>query len=289
MGAKVNKIKRPRSFWYILILTILSAGLIFTNAILGMVIPFHVSILIGFILLLLVFVFWDAYQRYGLRTTLLMLGGTYLAAFTAEMLGVNFGLIFGEYYYTERLGIQILGVPLLAGTAWGPITYAAYHLSCRLWPFPDMSKKPFSTRLFVHIFPSFMAALAATAWDLVIDPIAVADGWWIWVGGGRYLPSIKGGIPNSNFIGWIALSFLIQMVYRMMLLPHENHSKTIDGPVILYISLYLTSIGVALTVTREGVVAVIGAFCMGIFIFPILTNKEFLSSIGGSHKIRKNK
>jgi uncharacterized membrane protein len=147
-----------------------------------------------------------------------------------------------------------------------------------------MREKSLFTRLLVHSFPALMAALAATAWDLVIDPIAVSGGWWVWVGGGQYFPSIGGGIPASNFIGWIALSFAIQLFYRMVLLPHETHSTIIDGSNVLYLALFLSSIGVAITELQRGDVAAVGFICMGMFIFPVLTHREFLTSLRAPHK-----
>ena len=36
----------------------------------------------------------------------------------AEILGVNYGLIFGKYDYGDNLGLKLLGVPLLIGLNW---------------------------------------------------------------------------------------------------------------------------------------------------------------------------
>ena len=39
--------------------------------------------------------------------------------------------------------------------------------------------------------------LARTTWDVIMDPIMVAGGNWVWEKGGAYF-----GIPLQNFWGW---------------------------------------------------------------------------------------
>ncbi|MCJ7624324.1 MAG: carotenoid biosynthesis protein [Anaerolineaceae bacterium] len=112
--------KKPNSrgpFIYLVIITTLAVILIISNAMLGLPIPFTVDFLIAFIGALIIFVVWHAILTKGWKRTLVMLSLSYLIAFSAEALGVNFGLIFGKYHYTDVLGIQIFGVPLLAALA----------------------------------------------------------------------------------------------------------------------------------------------------------------------------
>ena len=258
------------SFLFITIITVLAGVLPIINFSMGMIVPFEVSFLIGFILLLLVFVIWDAIQRYSLRTAVYILIFTYLSAYVAEMLGVNFGLIFGEYYYTEYFGIQFLGVPLLAGTAWGPITYAAYHVSEGLLPTPSLKNQSFLNKIWLCLLPAFLAAIATTAWDLSIDAIAVDGGWWVWKNGGIYLSDLSGGIPVSNFIGWLGLSTFIQLVYRLVIIPSDRPKRIAAGPIVLYLSLFLTSFLVVLTTLQRSDIALIGLMSMGPFVLPAL-------------------
>lgn len=42
----------------------------------------------------------------------------FLIGMIAEILGVNFGIIFGEYEYLDNLGIKIFGVPIIIGVQW---------------------------------------------------------------------------------------------------------------------------------------------------------------------------
>ncbi|MCD4752340.1 MAG: carotenoid biosynthesis protein [Anaerolineaceae bacterium] len=282
----MNKIYKS-SFLYITILTLLSIALIFTNFFIGMLIPFDVSFLIGYVMLLLVFVIWDAIQRYSLRTAVYILIFTYLSAFAAEMLGVNFGLIFGEYYYTKHLGVQILGVPLLAGTAWGPITYAAYHVSEGLLPTSSLKNQSLLMKIWLCLLPAFLTAIATTAWDLSIDAIAVDEGWWVWKNGGHYLSDLSGGIPISNFVGWLGLSTFIQLIYRLVIIPSDRPKSIAAGPIVLYLSLFLTSFSVVLTTLQRPDVALIGLMSMGPFALPALRHLFLFFSIKQSAKPRE--
>ena len=282
----MNKIYKS-SFLYITILTVLAVAMPIINFSMGMVIPFKVSFLIGFTVLQLIFVVWDAIQRYSLRTAVYIIIFTYLSAYAAEFLGVNFGLIFGEYYYTEYFGVQILGVPLLAGTAWGPITYAAYHISEGLLPTPSLKNQSFVKQIWLCLLPAFLAAIATTAWDLSIDAIAVDGGWWIWKNGGTYLSDLSGGIPISNFIGWLGLSTFIQLIYRLVIIPSDRPKSVAAGPIVLYLSLFLTSILVVLTTLQRPDIALIGLMSMGPFVLPALRHLFLFFSIKQSTNPRE--
>src|SRR5512143_1334604 len=122
----VDKGRGP--FVCLLIVTVISVLLIILNVLLGMRIPFSVDFLLGYVGAALVFVVWHALLTKGWKRSLLMLGLSFVVAFTAEALGVNFGLVFGHYAYTPVLGISLFGVPLLAALAWEPIVYAAFCL-----------------------------------------------------------------------------------------------------------------------------------------------------------------
>jgi uncharacterized membrane protein len=263
-------------FIYLLVITILSVILIIFNALTGMRIPFKVDFLIGFIAALLVFVVWHAILTKGWKRSLVMFLLSFILAFTAEALGVNFGLIFGHYYYTPILGAQLFGVPFLAALAWEPILYASFTISDLLFPSLVDRTKPLLKRLPAYVWMAIAGALATTAWDTMIDPIAVSQGWWVWQDGGTYLPYINNGVPIQNFIGWLGVAFTIQVVYRIITettpRPRRTLSLSAFGPVTLYASLFLTSIGVAITVMHRSEVALVGLMAMGPFLAISITN-----------------
>ena len=269
-------------FFYILTVTILSAGLIILNALLGMVIPFSVLFLVGFVAACLVFVIIHSILTKGWRTTFLMLSVSFVIAFTAEALGVNFGWIFGNYYYTPKLGPQLFGVPFLAALAWEPILYASYMITeILVLPFSPNHSSSWLNRLISISSSAMIGAIATTAWDLMIDPIAVSQGWWIWSDGGEYIPYLQNGVPIQNYIGWLLVAFTIHFVFRLINYRGAPSSPSsaylsIYGPVTLYSSLFITSFGVTLTVLNRPEIALVGIMAMGPFIILSLVNMRFL-------------
>ena len=264
-----------RPFQYLFFLTVISVVLILLNVALGMRIPFRMEFLLFYVLGLMIFVTWHAVLTKGWRRSLIMFAASFLVAFTAEALGVNFGLVFGKYYYTEILGVQLFGVPLLAALAWEPIVYAAFCISDLVSPLvsglPGVSGLKPSL-----IWPAVIGALATTAWDMMIDPIAVSQGWWVWVEGGPYVPYVANGVPIQNFIGWLVVAFVINLLYRWLTerapQPPRSATLTFYGPVLLYASLFLTSFGVTVTILERPEVALIGLLVMGPFLAITLAN-----------------
>jgi uncharacterized membrane protein len=262
-------------FRYLTVVTVISVILIILNVLLGMRIPFTVDFLLGYVGALLVFVVWHAVLTKGWKFSLIMFGLSFVVAFTAEALGVNFGLVFGHYYYTPKLGVSLFGVPFLAALAWEPIVYAAFCVSDMLST-REASLSPLFKYKTSLIWAAAIGAVATTAWDLMIDPIAVSQGWWVWMGGGPYVPYVANGVPIQNFVGWLGVAFLINLIYRKIAdgieLPDRSAALTFYGPLTLYISLLLTAFGVAITILQRPEVALIGMLAMGPFILIALTN-----------------
>jgi uncharacterized membrane protein len=269
----VDKGKGP--FRYLTVVTLISVLLIVLNVLLGMRIPFTVDFLLGYVGALLVFVVWHAILTKGWKRSLIIFGLSFIVAFTAEALGVNFGLVFGHYYYTTLLGVSLFGVPFLAALAWEPIVYAAFCISDILST-RDGSPSPLYKHKTSPIWAAVIGALATTAWDLMIDPIAVSQGWWVWVDGGPYVPYVANGVPIQNFVGWLGVAFVINLIYRKiadgMELRTRSAALTFYGPLTLYISLLLTAFGVTITILQRPEVALIGMLAMGPFVVIALTN-----------------
>jgi len=263
-------------FFYLAAVTVISVFLIILNVLLGMKIPFSVDFLIGYVGLLLIFTVWHAVLTKGWRRSLFMFLLSFLVAFTAEALGVNFGLIFGRYYYTQALGVQVFGVPILAALAWEPIVYAAFSITDILAPLLVDHTDSWLKRFPAYVWMAIVGALATTAWDMMIDPVAVSQRWWVWQDGGAYMPYLSNGVPIQNFIGWLGVAFVINLIYRLIAdaIPSPRHSLNLSiyGPIMLYASLFLTSAGVTITILRRPEVALIGLLAMGPFIAIVLTN-----------------
>lgn len=114
-----------------------------------------------------------------------------LAAFTygVELAGVYTGVPYGEFEYLIDLGPMLLGeVPLALPAFYFPILLNGYLLVTLL----SGGRLGAATRL--------LAVLAVViGMDLVLDPGAVALGFWGWSSPGAYY-----GVPARNYAGWVA-------------------------------------------------------------------------------------
>ncbi len=117
----------------------------------------------------------------------------FTVTFTAEVVGIHTGLIFGSYNYGEVLGIQLFGVPLIIGVNWVLIILGAILLANKI-----------SERLLIS---ALLTGMLAFAFDYILEPSAVNLGYWRWE---------NGIIPVRNYISWFLLSFLSGLLFNMM-------------------------------------------------------------------------
>ena len=166
-----------------------------------------------------------------------------------ERLGSTTGFPFGEYTYTDALGPDLGGVPVVVALAWAMMGYpthvAASTLIWRRWLVP------------------FVTAWSLMAWDLFLDPMMVDLDAWRWTTTTPDLPGIE-GIPLTNYAGWFAVGFIIGIV--MLLLPTDR--SPIGQPATLYLWVYFSSVvGAAFFFERTGS-AIAGGVAMGIVALP---------------------
>lgn len=120
-----------------------------------------------------------------------------LTAYTygIEVVGVLTGFPYGEFSYGVSLGPMVGGVPVALPVFFIPLVVNAYLL-CVLLLGESASSR--AVRLAV-VVPTVVAM------DVVLDPGAVALGFWTFAEGGFY------GVPLSNYAGW-ALSAVVAVV-----------------------------------------------------------------------------
>jgi putative membrane protein len=68
-----------------------------------------------------------------------------------------------------------------------------------------------------------VGAVALTAWDVMLDPQMVGEGYWVWEGGGPWRD-----VPLSNYAGWLVSSAGV-MVLLELLLPSPGRSRLLLG------------------------------------------------------------
>ena len=134
-------------------------------------------------------------------------------AYAIELVGVHTGFPYGEFRYGVELGLTIAGVPLGLPIFFLPLVMNAYLL-CLLLLGERAERR--AVRL---------ATVVATvlAMDVVLDPGAVALGFWIYPGGGAFY-----GVPLSNYAGWM-LSATVAVVVLDAAFPRVELRRRLDG------------------------------------------------------------
>jgi putative membrane protein len=123
----------------------------------------------------------------------------YISGFVIESIGVNTGLIFGEYVYGETLGYQTFETPLIIGMNWLFLVYVSSSLTERI-----NSGKFIST-----LFPPVLMVV----YDLVLEQVAPDLGMWNWN---------NEVIPLQNYIAWFVVALLFVSVFRLFNVKTSN-------------------------------------------------------------------
>ncbi len=139
--------------------------------------PYH--LLLMFVLLVLSYrEQWQQYATWWIPA--------FALGFMAEWAGVHKGWLFGSYMYTNVLGLQLEGIPLLIGCNWVVVMTGAISLALLL-----------KRNVWVT---AALAATIATLYDWVLEPVAIQLGYWQWQ---------DGIVPLYNYASWWAVSYLL--------------------------------------------------------------------------------
>ena len=106
--------------------------------------------------------------------------------FVIEIIGVNTGLIFGEYSYGHTLGFKIWGTPPMIGINWLVMMYCSTIFS------QSILKNN-------KLLTSLLVATLMTLFDIIVEPVAIRLDMWSWAGA---FP------PIQNYLAWFVISFL---------------------------------------------------------------------------------
>lgn len=150
--------------------------------------------------LVLSYLFLVAYHRSSMNAkAILAFCIIAVLGFFVETAGVFTGHIFGSYEYGKTLGLSLFSVPLLIGTNWAMLAYAAHLMMERLKGTP--------------VWKVLLGALMMTAYDFLMEPVAVALDMWQWK---------DGIIPLQNYIAWFVLSVIMLAMLQAMKLKYRN-------------------------------------------------------------------
>jgi len=165
------------------------------------------------LLLMLALVVWTQEEAASSFFSFLLLCA--LVGIITEMIGVNTSLLFGTYQYGTVLGPSWKGVPFLIGVNWFLVVWSGaqtmlllhQHLAGTTAWSPALAKKWLAWSLVVD------AALLVTAFDWLLEPVAVRLGYWSWE---------NGEIPFYNYVCWFGISCLLLLVFRQLKFQRVN-------------------------------------------------------------------
>jgi bisanhydrobacterioruberin hydratase len=111
--------------------------------------------------------------------------------FSAEVVGVATGKVFGEYQYGKTLGLKYLAVPLIIGINWASLVYSSSSL---------VSKFKIGI-----LAKSLIAAALMTGLDYLMEPIAIKYDFWHWK---------NDTIPLQNYLAWFLIAFALLLFFH---------------------------------------------------------------------------
>ena len=137
----------------------------------------------------------------------------FLIGMITESLGVNYGLIFGDYEYGNNLGFKLFGVPYLIGVNWIILTAISANIAS------------FLTKNRSVVLTIITGTLLMLAMDFVMEPIAPKLDMW------RFKNLI---VPSSNYVGWLFVGLFTQTLYNLYF-----REKEIIVSTNLYLAFFL--------------------------------------------------
>jgi len=152
--------------------------------------PFHIC--------LATFLLYMSHPDKGLPFNVFTMS-TIIIGWAIECIGTNSGLIFGDYQYETGMGILLLGTPIIIGVNWLLMVLCIAPLFHQL-----------KTHSLAKIL---LSAITITAFDYIIEPVAIHLQYWSWDGN---------IIPFQNFIGWFFTSLIFVSLYYYMPFKKSN-------------------------------------------------------------------
>jgi uncharacterized membrane protein len=137
------------------------------------------------------------------------------AGFAVEALGVKTGVIFGEYHYTDRMGPSLIEVPLVIGLNWAILVHSV-HAWVGKW-------------LRSRTLMAAVGATAMTAFDWVMEPVAIRLRFWVWQ---------ADAVPLKNYLAWWGLSFLLLLASDAMgPRPNNRLAPWVFGVMLMFFAI----------------------------------------------------
>lgn len=136
--------------------------------------------------------------------------------FGTEWVGINTGLLFGDYQYGTVLGPGWQGVPYIIGIQWMVVVYCA-GISMAMLHQKLLQNQPGETgtalKWWMAISMVADSALIALIFDWILEPVAMALGYWTWNGG---------EVPWLNYATWWGVTAFIMVFFHFLPFRKQN-------------------------------------------------------------------
>lgn len=150
----------------------------------GVVLPLSsVNLFLGFLLL-------SYSEKKSLKSLLIFMAIAFVIGFCSELIGVQTGILFGNYSYGTNLGIKFIGVPLIIGLNWAVLTVTSASITEGL-----------SENIVLRVV---INSLIMVLFDFVMEPVAMKFDFWSWH---------SNEIPVYNYVCWFLISVILQFIY----------------------------------------------------------------------------
>ena len=160
------------------------------------------------------------FQWAGAKNSFVIISLLIILTLFIEGMGVLTGFPYGHFYYSDLLGIKILGlVPFAVPFAFLPLVLGTVTIVTQYL------QKPWK----IILLSAFLLVII----DFIIDPILVFLDIWIWINPGFYY-----GVPLSNFLGWFFTGLVVSTVLVISLKMEIKDVPEI--PISVAISLFFT-------------------------------------------------
>lgn len=168
---------------------------------LGFLLPFSKNIFIAitpFALLLSTYLAAIYHEDYTRKSVLIFLL-IFTLGYFIEVIGVNTGLIFGQYAYGKGLGIKLLNTPLMIGVNWLFLTYTSISIVQKL-----KLKQGYTILL---------APLLMVLYDIILEQLAPVMDMWSWQGA---------VVPLRNYVAWYLFAVVFVAIFRIFRIDTRN-------------------------------------------------------------------
>lgn len=126
-------------------------------------------------------------------------GVIFVTGWLVEAVGVNTGVLFGQYGYSLHMGPAIVGTPLVMGLSWLILLYLSVTVV------QEVTMHPF--------YRPVLAAVLMVVFDFLLEPAAIWMKMWFWEGG---------KVPVLNYIMWFLVSLVLASLFSLLKIRIRN-------------------------------------------------------------------